>query len=83
MAADDDDQVILLVGHISPLREYVRRKDEPKKKREPIGFVHFGEPEEEPRCYLDEYIQFVMEGFEEFDDDELRVGFTAPLDDII
>jgi hypothetical protein len=29
---------------------------------------------------LDEYIQFVMDGLEEFDD-ELRVGFTAPMID--
>jgi hypothetical protein len=24
-------------------------KDQPKRKRNPIGFVHFGKPEEEPR----------------------------------
>jgi hypothetical protein len=71
----------LQIGFISPLREYLRREDKPKRKRNPIGFVHFGEPEEEPRSYLDEYIQFIMEGEEH--DDELHVGFTAPVDDII
>jgi hypothetical protein len=43
----------------------------------PIGFVHFGEPEEEPRSYLDEYLMAMEDGLEELDDDELRVGFTA------
>jgi hypothetical protein len=66
----------LLVGYISPLREYLRRKDEPKRKRNPIGFVHFGEPEEEPRSYLDEYLMAIEDRLEEFDD-ELHVGFTA------
>jgi hypothetical protein len=71
------------LGFTSPVfRENLRRaKDEPKRRRNPIGFVHFGEPEEEPRSYLNEYIQFVMDGLEEFDD-ELRVGFTAPRSDI-
>jgi hypothetical protein len=69
--------VELLVGHISPLREYLRRKDEPQRKRNPIGFVHFGEPEEEPRSYLDEYLMAIEDRLEELDDDELRVGFTA------
>jgi hypothetical protein len=66
------------IGFTSPsYRENWRRaKDEPKKKRNPIGFVHFGEPEEEPCSYLDEYIQFKLDGVEEFDD-ELLVGFTA------
>jgi hypothetical protein len=69
----------LLVGHISPLREYLwrRPKDEPKRKRNPIGFVHFGEPEEEPRSYLDEYLMAIEDRLEELDDDQLRVGFTA------
>jgi|RhiMetdeSRZDD1v2_1073273.scaffolds.fasta_scaffold2236995_1 hypothetical protein len=49
-------------------------KDEPKKKRNPIGFVHFGEPEED---YLDEYIQFMLNT--DIDDDELHVGFTGDL----
>jgi hypothetical protein len=31
---------------------------------------------------LDEYIQAIQDGLEEFDD-ELHVGFTAPVDDII
>jgi hypothetical protein len=44
--------------------------------------VHFGEPEEEPHSYLDEYIEAIQDGLEEFDD-ELCVGFTAPVDDII
>jgi hypothetical protein len=69
--------VELLVGYISPLREYLRRKDEPKRKRNRIGFVHFGEPEEEPRSYLDEYLMAIEGDLEELDDDELRVGFTA------
>jgi len=73
----DFTPVELLVGHISPLREYLRRKDEPKRKRNPIGFVHFGEPEEEPRSYLDEYLMAIEDRLEELDDDELRVGFTA------
>jgi len=66
------------IGFVSPLREYLwkRPKDEPKRKRNPIGFVHFGEPEEEPRSYLDEYIRFKLESGEEFDN-ELNVGFTA------
>jgi hypothetical protein len=55
---------------------------EPPRKREPIGFVHFGDPEEEPRSYLDEYIQFVLNGDRD-DVDELLVGFTAPVDDVI
>jgi len=55
---------------------------EPPRKREPIGFVHFGGPEEEPRSYLDEYIQFVLNGDRD-DVDELLVGFTAPVDDVI
>jgi hypothetical protein len=72
------------IGFISPLREYLRRvKDEPKRKRNPIGFVHFGEPEEEPCSYLDEYIQFVMDGDCEECEDGLQVGFTAPNDGII
>jgi len=50
---------------------------EPPKKREPIGFVHFGQVEEEPRSYLDEYIAAAMEGL---DDDQLDFGFTAPID---
>ena len=54
-------------------------RKEPPRKREPIGFVHFGEPEEEPRSYLDEYIQMLEDaGLEEFHD-ELHVGFTAPI----
>jgi hypothetical protein len=69
----------LPIGFISPLQRENRwrTKDEPKRKRNPIGFVHFGEPEEEPRSYLDEYIQLIMDdGLEEYDD-ELQVGFTA------
>jgi hypothetical protein len=64
------------IGYTSPMfRRYRLRKDQPKRKRNPIGFVHFGEPEEEPRSYLDEYIQFKLNcGLE---DDELHVGFTA------
>jgi hypothetical protein len=73
----DFTPVELLVGYISPLREYVRPRDEPKRKRNPIGFVHFGEPEEEPRSYLDEYLMAIEDRLEELDDDELRVGFTA------
>jgi hypothetical protein len=54
-------------------------KREPPKKREPIGFVHFGPVEEEPRSYLDEYLAAVMEeGID--DDDQLDFGFTAPID---
>jgi hypothetical protein len=64
------------IGFISPLQRENRRR-EPKPKRNPIGFVHFGEPEEEPRSYLDEYIQLIMDdGLEEYDD-ELKVGFSA------
>jgi hypothetical protein len=74
----------LPIGFTSPMfRENRRRaKDQPQRKRNPIGFVHFGPPEEEPHSYLDEYIQFQLDGLEEFDD-ELQVGFTAPLSDII
>jgi len=53
---------------------------EPPRKREPIGFVHFGEPEEEPRSYLDEYIQFILDADLEESRDEMLVGFTAPMD---
>jgi hypothetical protein len=71
----------LPIGFISPMfRSY--RLDEPQRKRNPIGFVHFGEPEEEPRSYVDEYIAMAMDGLEEFDD-ELHVGFTAPIDNDI
>jgi hypothetical protein len=73
---------MLQIGFTSPmLREDRFAKDEPKRKRNPIGFVHFGEPEEEPRSYLDEYIE-AIQGLEEFDD-ELRVGFTASIGDEI
>jgi hypothetical protein len=37
----------------------------------------FGQVEEEPRSYLDEYIAAVMEGL---DDDQLDFGFTAASD---
>ena len=78
------DEPTLQLGYTSPMvREdlFAIAKDKrPKRKREPIGFVHFGEPEEEPRSYLDEYIEAIQErDFEEFDDN-LRVGFTAPID---
>jgi hypothetical protein len=52
---------------------------QPQRKRNPIGSVHFGEPEEEPRSYLDEYIQLILDGDRD-DVDELLVGFTAPID---
>jgi hypothetical protein len=73
------------LGFISPFRENLRRraKDEPKPKRNPIGFVHFGEPEEEPCSYLDEYIQLILNGDREECEDGLQVGFTAPDDGII
>jgi hypothetical protein len=78
-----DDEPTLQLGYTSPMvREdlFASAKDkQPKKKRNPIGFVHFGEPEEEPRSYLDEYIQFVLDGDRD-DVDELLVGFTAPID---
>lgn len=66
------------IGYTSPMYRPKDpfAKDEPKKKRNPIGFVHFGEPEED---YLDDYVQFYLDGLEEFDD-ELHVGFTAPND---
>jgi len=37
-------------------------------------------PEEEPRSYLDEYIQFILDGDLEESRDEMLVGFTAPMD---
>jgi hypothetical protein len=68
------------LGYTSPeFRSYRPRKGEPQRKRNPIGFVHFGEPEEEPRSYLDEYIQLILDGDRD-DVDELLVGFTAPDD---
>ena len=71
----------LPIGFTSPMfRSYWL--DKPQRKRNPIGFVYFGEPEEEPRSYLDEYLAVAMEGLEEFDD-ELHVGFTAPIDNDI
>ena len=78
------EEPTLQLGYTSPMvREDIRaiaKNKEPKRKRNPIGFVHFGEPEEEPRSYLDEYIEAIQErDFEEFDDN-LRVGFTAPID---
>jgi len=75
------EEPTLQMGYTSPMWRAVApfSKREPPRKREPIGFVHFGPPEEEPRSYLDEYIAVVMEGLEEFDD-QLHVGFTAPLD---
>jgi len=67
----------LQIGYTSPMwRPFA--KAEPSKRREPIGFVHFGQPEEEPRSYLDEYIA-AIEGCEEFDD-QLHLGFTAPIE---
>ena len=64
----------LQIGYTSPMvREDRFAKAEPKRKRNPIGSVHFGEPEAEARTYLDEYLEAI-----EFDD-ELLVGFTAPL----
>jgi len=73
------DEPTLQLGYTDPMvRSFSIAKDEPKRKREPIGFVHFGEPEEEPRSYLDEYIE-AIQGLEEFDND-LHVGFTAPID---
>jgi hypothetical protein len=74
------EELTLQLGYTSPMwRAADPFAKEPRKKREPIGFVHFGEPEEEPCSYLDEFIAVMMEGFEEFDD-ELHVGFTAPID---
>jgi hypothetical protein len=70
------------IGCISFFREDRRYKDEAPRKRNPIGFVHFGEPEEEPMYSDLDFQQVVMDGLEEFDD-ELHAGFTAPVDDII
>ena len=76
------EEPTLQLGYTSPMvREDlfgIAKDKQPKRKRNPIGFVHFGEPEEEPRSYLNEYIEFIQ-GLEEFDDD-LHVGFTAPID---
>ena len=69
------------IGYTSPMwRPADTFSKEPPRKREPIGFVHFGEPEEEPRSYLDEYIQFILDGDLEESRDEMLVGFTAPMD---
>jgi hypothetical protein len=75
------DEPTFTLGYTSPMwRPADPFAKEPRRKRHPIGFVHFGEPEEEPRSYLDEYIEAIQErDFEEFDDN-LRVGFTAPID---
>lgn len=59
-------------GYTSPMYRETRWP-KPGKKRNPIGFVHFGEPEED---YLDEFMQVVMDGL---DDDGPQVGFTADL----
>ena len=68
------------MGYTSPMwRPADPFAKEPPKKREPIGFVHFGQPEEQPRSYLDEYIQLVL-GADRDEDDELLVGFTASID---
>ena len=79
------EEPTLQLGYTSPMvREdlfAIAKDKQPKRKRNPIGFVHFGEPEEEPRSYLDEYIEAIQD-LEEFDDD-LHVGFTAPIDDVI
>jgi hypothetical protein len=62
-------------GYTSPVfREDLFAPDQPRKKRNPIGFVHFWEPEEEPPS--DWEYQELMEKWER--EDELRVGFTAP-----
>jgi hypothetical protein len=62
----------LQIGYTSPMvREDSFAKHQPQRKRNPIGFVHFGEPEDEPRSYLDEYIEAIQE-------ESLHVGFTAP-----
>jgi len=75
------DEPTLQLGYTSPMvREDLFAKDKsPKKKRHPIGFVHFGESEEEPRSYLDEYIKFIQDAGQEEFHDELFVGFTAPI----
>jgi hypothetical protein len=39
----------LQIGFTSPMfRDWPARPDKNKPKPEPIGFVHFGQPEEEP-----------------------------------
>ena len=75
------EESILQLGFTSPMwRPADPFAKEPRKQRNPIGFVHFGEPEEEPRSYLDEYIEAIQDAdLEEFDD-ALHVGFTAPID---
>jgi hypothetical protein len=75
------DEPTLQLGYTSPMvREDLFTSAKPKRKRNPIGFVHFGEPEEEPRSYLDEYIQAIEDAGQEEFHDELYVGFTAPID---
>jgi hypothetical protein len=74
------EESTLQLGYTSPMwRPADPFKKEPRKQRNPIGFVHFGEPEEEPRSYLDEYIQFIQDAGQEEFHDELFVGFTAPI----
>ena len=73
------EEPTLQLGYTSPMwRPADPFAKEPRRNREPIGFIHFGEPEEESRSYLDEFIAVVMDGGVEFDD-ELHVGFTAPI----
>jgi hypothetical protein len=78
------DEPTLQLGYTSPMvREDlfgIAKNKRLKKKRNPIGFVHFGEPEEEPRSYIDEYIQAIEDAGQEEFHDELYVGFTAPID---
>ena len=74
------EEPTLQLGYTSPMwRPADPFKKEPQRKREPIGFIHFGKPEEEPRNYLDEYLQFIEDAGQEEFHDELFVGFTAPI----
>jgi hypothetical protein len=64
----------LISNSASQVRCTGRKTRSQKTNPRRIGFVHFGEPEED---YLDEYIQFMLNT--DIDDDELHVGFTGDL----
>jgi hypothetical protein len=60
----------LQIGFTSPMYRGINpfAKEKPQPKRNPIGFVHFGEPEEEPRSDW-EYRQLIAE----WEDDEPEI----------
>jgi hypothetical protein len=55
------DDNAFTVGFIGPLRPTPLGERE-YRRRQTIGFVHFGEPEPEPGQYVEEYVKLIMDG---------------------